>query len=155
MFDLLEDNIKDKIIKDNDCWIWTGCQDHGYGKLRRKGKTYRVHRYVYSKLVGEIPEGLEIDHLCRTTLCCNPAHLEPVTPSVNQLRGINGVRSFKCDNGHIFNEETTYIKTGGKRQCLICKKEKINAWYKNNREAVLLKKKERLAKKKLGVCNGV
>lgn len=69
------------------CWFWTGTRsDEGYGSVRWEGPMLKAHRVAYELLVGPIPEGLEIDHLCRVTSCVNPAHLEPVTPAVNVAR---------------------------------------------------------------------
>ena len=71
-----------------DCWIWQGeLNRNGYGTLRIKGRRKMVHRIVYEALVGPIPPGLLLDHTCRRRSCCNPKHLEPVTPLVNTLRG--------------------------------------------------------------------
>lgn len=79
-------------ILDNECWEWLGGRDrHGYG-MRSKGYkkgSEMAHRAFYKALVGPIPEGRRwvIDHLCRTPLCVNPAHLECVTQQENVLRG--------------------------------------------------------------------
>lgn len=80
----VEDRIARKYnIVESGCWEWT---DHigprGYGTLRvggKKGKKIDAHRIVYETFVGPIPEGLEIDHLCRNRACIYPDHLEPVT----------------------------------------------------------------------------
>ena len=92
----------DKIqIDGNGCWLWTGHLGlQGYGTtsyppvfgLTRSGnlRSCLSHRLVYEFLVGPIPDGLQIDHLCRVTSCCNPAHLEPVTASVNMFRRWHG-----------------------------------------------------------------
>lgn len=79
----------------NGCWLWVGSSYNGYGRLTVRGSrgpdihgVHLAHRYVYELLVEPIPEGLELDHRCRITLCVNPAHLEPVTQSENQLRGV-------------------------------------------------------------------
>ena len=74
------------------CWLWTGSRDgkgYGYYSWQEPGKGARIasaHRTAYELLVGPIPEGLELDHLCRNTLCVNPDHLEPVTHQVNMTR---------------------------------------------------------------------
>lgn len=70
------------------CWIWQGAtQRNGYGVLRRKGKNLRAHRYYYQLEHGPIPPGMDLDHLCRNRLCCNPAHMEVVTRVENLRRG--------------------------------------------------------------------
>lgn len=62
--------------------------DWGYGRFSVNNQTYYVHRFAYELLVGPIPDGLTVDHLCRTRLCANPRHLEPVPQSENSRRGI-------------------------------------------------------------------
>lgn len=73
----------------NGCWLWTGYTDtHGYGIIHVTGasRPKRAHRLAYELFVGDIPAGLEIDHLCRVHNCVNPEHLEPVTRSENLRR---------------------------------------------------------------------
>lgn len=108
------------------CWIWSGRTGYwGYGRLGVNYKTIYAHRFAYELLVGEIPEGLVIDHLCRNTACVNPSHLEPVSQGVNTLRGVGpaSINSSKthCVNGHPFDDENTYIRNDGRRQCRICR----------------------------------
>jgi len=71
-----------------ECWEWNGSlADHGYGRIRRENKWYRAHRMVYESVKGKIPDGLQLDHLCRNPACVNPDHLEPVTNAINTRRG--------------------------------------------------------------------
>lgn len=71
----------------DDCWLWRGAlNNRGYGRLTRGGHVY-AHRYVYELERGPIPTGMQLDHLCRTPACVNPAHLEPVTGTENVRRG--------------------------------------------------------------------
>ena len=76
---------------DTPCWIWLwGMDSHtGYGQYYGGGRSTHAHRWMYEKMVGPIPAGLHIDHLCRVRECCNPAHMEPVTNGENQRRGAN------------------------------------------------------------------
>ncbi len=70
------------------CWLWTGAYtgDPPYGLHKQKGNRGRAHRFVYEALVGPIPDGMTIDHLCRQTMCVNPEHLEVVTVAENIKR---------------------------------------------------------------------
>lgn len=77
------------------CWEFDGCLVQGYGHAWLDGKQVKVHRAAYEALVGPIPEGLVIDHLCRNTACYNPAHLEPVTNAENIRRGVPHRRTFR------------------------------------------------------------
>lgn len=70
------------------CWVWLGpFNRNGYGRAWFEGAREMVHRLVYRLLVGPIPDGLVLDHLCRERCCANPAHMEPVTVRENTLRG--------------------------------------------------------------------
>jgi hypothetical protein len=80
-------NLRAKIDASGECWVWTGSKTRdGYGIGRFNGANVGTHRTTYTLLVGPIPAGLHIDHLCRVRACCNPAHLEPVTQLENTQR---------------------------------------------------------------------
>lgn len=68
------------------CWVWQGTPSGDYGMTTHQGGQIRVHRLAYTLAVGPVPEGLEIDHMCRNTKCWNPEHLEPVTTAENNRR---------------------------------------------------------------------
>ena len=95
----------------------------GYGKLRVDGEMQYVHRFVYELLVGAIPNGLVIDHLCRNPGCVDPDHLDVVTRRVNTLRGYDPPArravAIRCENGHPFDEANTY-RWKGYRKCRAC-----------------------------------
>src|SRR5690554_52868 len=75
----------------NGCLAWQATKTRdGYGKFRFSGRLWRAHRFAYSALVGAIPDGAQLDHLCRNRACVNPEHLEPVPPRTNVLRGESG-----------------------------------------------------------------
>lgn len=81
-----------------------------------------AHRIAYEIVIGPIPDGLVIDHLCRIPACVNPAHLEPVTSRENVLRGkVSALReSDYCRNGHPVNAENSYMRDGRWRCCRAC-----------------------------------
>lgn len=80
-----------RVDETSGCWIFTGAiSTSGYGRVglgARSEGLAQAHRVTYEHLVGPIPEGLDIDHLCRVRACVNPAHLEPVTRRENCRRG--------------------------------------------------------------------
>ncbi len=109
------------------CWIWTGTITNvGYGIFSPIGRRCAAHRWSYEQLIGPIPEGLELDHLCRNRRCVNPMHLEPVTHRENIMRGTSPraaqAKQTHCKWGHPFDEANTYRRTNGGRGCRICQK---------------------------------
>ena len=78
-------------VMPDGCWLWRKALGGGtgYGQLRMNGRTHNAHRVMYERLVGPVPEGLVLDHLCRVRACVNPDHLEPVTFAENMRRGAN------------------------------------------------------------------
>ena len=120
----LETRFWAKVNKSTSCWLWTGATSaDGYGHIKVEGRTIKAHRISYEWAVGPIPDGLDIDHLCRVRNCVNPEHLEPVTRKVNTRRGEGWAgqhaRKTHCINGHEFNEANTYTYKGG-RFCRRC-----------------------------------
>lgn len=117
---------------DTGCWVWQRQKDtNGYGRLRlngRAGGMTAAHRHYFESNVGPIPDGLEIDHLCRNRACVNPSHLEPVTKRENILRGggtgAMNARKTHCVHGHEFTPENTDITIRGHRRCRICRRER-------------------------------
>lgn len=108
------------------CWYWIGAHDgRRYGQIQVKGtrRVIRAYRFGYERFVGPIPEGMNLDHLCRNHACVNPAHLEPVTHRENMRRGVKGILTTHCPHGHEYTPENTYREARrGKRYCLTCKK---------------------------------
>jgi len=108
------------------CWIWTGAvfqRRGGYGAVGYEGRTWRIHRLTYTLLVGPVPSGLVLDHLCRQRLCCNPAHLEPVTQLINLERGLTGRRKTHCTHGHALVGDNLFIRqrgNGERWECRTC-----------------------------------
>jgi hypothetical protein len=118
-------------LDDPTCWTWTGAvSSKCYGSVGYQGRVCSTHRLSYELLVGPILPGLQIDHLCRNKRCCNPAHLEPVTPRVNVQRSHADQAS--CVNGHEYTPENTiYKKNGTQRNCRAC----ANQWQRDYRAA--------------------
>lgn len=114
-----------KVDKAGDCWLWTGVRNpKGYGRFHLGGRLLMAHRIAYELTVGPIPEGMQLDHLCRTRACVRPDHLEPVTQRVNILRGVapsaQNAQRAECVNGHAFTPANTYTTPNGRRQCRVC-----------------------------------
>lgn len=114
------------------CWLWTTqLNDGGYGVISVNRKPQRAHRVAWQWYRGTIPQGLELDHLCRNRACVNPAHMELVTRQENLRRGIGigGLVSRQqkaathCKRGHRFDVANSYYSpSGGGRRCLTCKR---------------------------------
>jgi hypothetical protein len=83
----LEDRFWARVDKEPTCWLWRGSQSAaGYGQVGHDRKILYAHRLAYEMFRGPIPEGMEIDHLCRTHNCVNPDHLELVNRQTNAGR---------------------------------------------------------------------
>lgn len=120
------------------CWLWTRGLKEGYGAFHLDGKLCGAHEVAYRWLVGEVPEGCELDHLCRVRRCCNPSHLEPVSHLINVHRGtspwaINAAKTH-CPSGHEYDEENTYLYEG-ERHCRKCALKRNHEWYQRQKEA--------------------
>jgi len=112
-------------VRFDTCWVWIGQTDKdGYGKYYRQGRTFRAHRFAYQLLVGPIPPGLTIDHLCRNPGCTYPAHMECVTIRENTLRGLGPTaqvaRRTHCPLGHPYDLFNTKYRRQGGRACRAC-----------------------------------
>lgn len=113
------------------CWTFTGAtQSKGYGSASYEGRIWSTHRLAYTLLVGPIPNGLEVDHLCRNRRCCNPTHLEPVTRKVNAERSGPATKTH-CVHGHKLSGENLLIKKRGTRtpvrNCRTCRDDRAAA----------------------------
>lgn len=136
----------DKVFVFGDCWLWVGAKQgkgyasFGWGGRRPNGnsRTVLAHRFAYEVLVGPIPAGLTLDHLCRNHACVNPDHLEPVTNKVNVLRGEGLTARYasatRCVNGHPFDAANTGSHNG-KRYCRACKAERARQYYHRSKGA--------------------
>lgn len=106
-------------VNEEGCWIWRGAVwRNGYGKTSVPVHGTRLaHRAFYVEHVGPIPDGADLDHLCRVRRCCNPAHLEPVSRSVNLTRGLDARNT--CRSGLHDLSQPDALKPGT-RQCVQC-----------------------------------
>jgi hypothetical protein len=130
--------------KPQGCWLWTASQKPGgYGQFwigiphnGAKGRMICAHVASYLHFVGDIPKGLELDHLCRVRNCVNPKHLEPVTRKENWLRGENIFavlhRKGECRKGHKMTPENT-LTSGGTTRCRSCSLSYRRKWASDRR----------------------
>lgn len=114
--------------KGSSCWIYQkGRGRYGYCLAKWKRRAELAHRIMYAWLVEPIVRGkatLELDHLCRNRACCNPAHLELVTPRVNTLRGntitAHNAAKTHCYRGHLLSSDNVFISNKNTRSCRTC-----------------------------------
>lgn len=128
-------------IPESGCWVWMGGVGRGgYGKFYHNSKTVLAHRISYLDAFGEIPHGLQLDHLCRVRCCVNPNHLEPVTARTNVMRGegpaaINSQKTH-CVNGHSLEDAYAWIGSShpyGLRHCKACNRTNARQWYQRKK----------------------
>ncbi len=119
-----------KVDASGDCWEWTGAKlTQGYGHFGVRAGVHRsAHRVAWELLIGPIPDGLEIDHLCRNRSCVNTDHLEPVTRRVNQTRGFGlagrRARRTQCPQGHPYDATNTVLSKRNQRNCRECARQR-------------------------------
>lgn len=109
---------------DTPCIDWAGrLNRQGYGRIGWD----LAHRRAYEQSVGPVPDGMELDHLCRNARCVNPDHLEPVTREENMRR--RSEAQTHCKHGHEFTPENTYPRPkDGRRQCRACNREAVRRY---------------------------
>jgi hypothetical protein len=128
-----------KVEEADGHWLWRAATAaNGYGRFAVSKKDIRqAHRVAYELLVGPIPEGLEIDHLCRVRHCVRPEHLELVTRRENLLRGegvsAKAARTGRCRHGH----DDWHVRPSGKRLCRTCARDRergrLSGWARARR----------------------
>lgn len=128
----------------NSCWLWSGgLHEGGYGVFNSGTRLMGSHRWIYQQVFGKIPNGYEIDHLCKTPGCVRPSHLEAVTPSENCKRSSSWhhfVRSAskirECPKGHPYNDVNTYLDKQNCRHCKTCDRERSKQYQAKKRQAI-------------------
>lgn len=122
-----------KVDKTESCWVWVAGKRRGYGHFFLNGNSISAHRFSYELLVSKIPEGLQLDHLCKNRSCVNPDHLEPVTLQENLRRGDGNVKATQkaaqlrknkthCSRNHPYDTINTYNRPDGGRDCRACRR---------------------------------
>jgi hypothetical protein len=132
----LLDRLGDKFTIGDECWEWTAAKNRGgYGWVHDGTRHRTAHNVLYELLVGSIPKGLELDHLCRNRGCVRPDHLEPVTRSENIRRGVAPERVRErhravthCPQGHPYDEANTQYRKNGNRVCGTCNRFRAQRW---------------------------
>lgn len=151
----LEHRFWSVVERGKDCWLWTGPHDR-YGTISVDGRNRAAHRLAYELVKGPIPEGMQIDHLCRNTLCVNPDHLEAVTSRENTLRGIGptavNAAATHCRRGHPFDDANTLIDGRGRRGCKACANLRQKQWRKRNPEQAV--DRDRRYRRRLAILRG-
>lgn len=120
-----EERFWDKVTKTETCWLWTGyTSSDNYGRFNvGNHRPVLAHRFAYALSGGLIPDGLQLDHLCRVRNCVNPDHLEVVTNRENTLRGLHGQLITHCPRGHEYTDVNTRFRKNGHRVCRTCHRE--------------------------------
>lgn len=143
-----------KVRMTSGCWVWTAAlggsghqvgvgfpENWGYGKFWDGERLVSAHRFAYEQMVGPIPEGLDIDHLCRNRRCVRPDHMEPVSRRINTLRGNtlpaeNATRTH-CPEGHPYDDTNTRVRVRGgrrSRECRTCSRARCRKVNRRRRD---------------------
>lgn len=129
---------------ESGCWNWTGPLRKGYGSFTLGKMPMGAYRAAWILMRGDIPDGYHIDHLCRNRACINPAHLEPVTPTVNAARAYEAVPvdarpkrppKAHCKRGHPFSGENLGRRTDGGMKCKQCMRDYQRAYLSRKKPA--------------------
>lgn len=144
-----------KVLRQDGCWLWTGCIDNGgYGDFRFGGRTVGAHVFAFCLSGRVIPDGFVIDHACHNAdsncpggfaclhrRCVNPDHLEAVTQGTNLSRSRLVIpiddrhkAITHCPQGHAYSGDNLYITKKGGRVCRACQRQRKRLWYSENHE---------------------
>lgn len=123
-----------KFYESTPCWEWQhGLNNKGYGMIQYRMKPFPVHRLVYQIIVEFVPDNLHCDHLCRNPRCVNPAHIEPVTPGENMMRGTSvqakNAKKTHCKRGHPLSGDNLLLRRDG-RECRECKRHHSREYWR-------------------------
>lgn len=134
-----------RVIDANGCWVHQSTPDgNGYCSISVNARRVKVHRWIYERVVGSIPAGYEVDHLCRNRRCFNPDHLEAVTQAENNRRSTSitnlKARQTHCAKGHPLSGENLILESSGPsrrpaRRCRICNAARFRAMRTRRRSA--------------------
>lgn len=114
------------------CWEWNAYRDgKGYGRVQYAGCPDRLaHRVAYKLLVGDIPEGMTLDHECENTSCANPCHVSVKTSLDNYMLS-SKIGLATCKHGHQLTPDNVYVyPSNGRRECRTCAREYKRAYKK-------------------------
>lgn len=119
------------------CWDWTGATSSGRGRFgigSAKDGTREVvlaYLWLWEQEHGPVPDGLELDHLCRRPICIRDSHLEPVPHVINCQRGVGGQHNTAkthCPGRHPYSGNNLYIDPSGRRHCRVCRRERQQSY---------------------------
>jgi len=134
LLDLIRERFEASRAGADECWEWAGPRDKaGYSRHSH----FQVHRIVYEEMVGPIPPGMTVDHICWNRPCVNPAHLQLLTHSENARRQRSAFKTH-CSKGHEYTEENTYTRpggSGGARDCRACIRARVRKYTQKRRSA--------------------
>lgn len=129
-------------IAEGACHIFRGHKrKNGYGAVSSGSQSVYLHRYIWERDVGPIPDGMVIDHICRNRACCNVDHLRVVTRRTNNIENsvspfaINATKTH-CPAGHEYTNENTYWQSNGGRKCRQCYQARKRVYDKARRDRV-------------------
>lgn len=121
---------------EGDCYEWTGSRNaSGYGKFKAGNTSRLAHHWLWTEFVGLVPDGHDLDHLCRNRGCVNIAHLQPVTHRENMVRGLAGAwqrARTRCPYGHEYMEVNW--SSGQRRRCKTCSNKQARLYQRRKRK---------------------